>query len=168
MVLIAKRWRSKLTWISRRSGSWECWTGTWQTADTCWKCGWIAARSWSSWRWHNGQKSMVWCWNLSGPASPRRMPLSDGSTGRTGQKYWIFIYSEPWMKHGKSHSAGWLNITASALTSHWTTWHLKSTGWWLKSHKVRGTKTGALTVIFETLAKLLGVSPNVNFSDYFK
>ncbi|ENC9857548.1 hypothetical protein ASU91_00475 [Enterobacter hormaechei subsp. steigerwaltii] len=33
---------------------------------------------------------------------------------------------------------------------------------------MRGTKTGALTVIFETLTKLLGVSPNINFSDYFK
>ncbi|HBQ3453712.1 TPA: hypothetical protein L7W69_004364 [Klebsiella variicola subsp. variicola] len=32
---------------------------------------------------------------------------------------------------------------------------------------MRGTKIGALTVIFETLAKLLGVSPNINFSDYF-
>ncbi|MCW0351192.1 hypothetical protein NB701_004554 [Pantoea ananatis] len=37
---------------------------------------------------------MVWYWNLSGPASQRRMPLSNVLTGRTGQRAWIFICSE--------------------------------------------------------------------------
>ncbi|STT79126.1 integrase catalytic subunit [Klebsiella pneumoniae] len=50
---------------------------------------------------------------LSGAARQHRMPLSNDSTGRTAQKYWIFICSERCMKYGKLQSAGWLNITAS-------------------------------------------------------
>ena len=35
-----------------------------------------------------------------------KMLLSNGSTGHTGQKSWIFTCLEHWMKHGKLPSAG--------------------------------------------------------------
>lgn len=42
-----------------------------------------------------GQKSMLWHWNLLNQASQLRMPLSNVLTRPGGQKFWIFICSEP-------------------------------------------------------------------------
>ena len=116
---------------------------------TRWRCGWTTGKNWSHWRWHNRPKNMACSSNLSSRVKQHRMLLSNGSTGHTGQKFWIFACSEHWMKHRKLPSAGWWHITTSGLISPWTTWRRKSTDWWpntRKSQKVCGTKTSVLTV----------------------
>ncbi len=50
--------------------------------------------NWSHWRWPNGPKNMVCSSNLSSRVSLHKMLLSNGSTGHTEQKSWIFICSE--------------------------------------------------------------------------
>lgn len=51
-------------------------------------------QSWSRWRWHNGPKNMACSSNLLNRVNLHKMLLSKGSTGHTGQKFWIFTCSE--------------------------------------------------------------------------